>query len=122
MPLDWVWRAALGLGALPGILTVYGRLRMVESTHYAKKQEEAEAAEEGGGGPARGSGGGCSGAVWRTLATLYEWRWALAGTAGSWFIFDIAYYGQSLFTGQVLSDIGLGGGSSSRHALEQVGG
>jgi MFS transporter, PHS family, inorganic phosphate transporter len=28
LPIDWVWRAALGIGALPGLLTLYGRLQV----------------------------------------------------------------------------------------------
>jgi hypothetical protein len=34
--IDWVWRIALGAGAVPGILTVYFRYKMEESSHYKK--------------------------------------------------------------------------------------
>jgi hypothetical protein len=37
MPLDWVWRAALGIGAVPGLLTVYGRLRVSSSAASSVK-------------------------------------------------------------------------------------
>jgi hypothetical protein len=36
MPLDAVWRVALAVGAVPGLLTWYWRLRMEESTHFAR--------------------------------------------------------------------------------------
>jgi MFS family permease len=46
--------------------------------------------------------------VRRTLAMLHEFRWELAGTATSWFLFDIVFYANGLFTGTVLNQIGYG--------------
>jgi PHS family inorganic phosphate transporter-like MFS transporter len=120
LPLDAVWRVALALGAAPGLLTVYWRYQMNESERFlevtagaggagGKAEDVALLAAEGGeaapgGGPARGS--------WaRTLRTIYEFRWTLLGTAGSWLIFDIVFYGNGLFSSNVLSGIGYGSGS-----------
>eukprot|EP00981_Chlorochromonas_danica_P015023 scaffold10045_cov424-Ochromonas_danica.AAC.1 len=32
--------------------------------------------------------------------TVYQHRWRLLGTAGAWFILDVAFYANSLFSGQ----------------------
>ena len=131
MPLDAVWRVALALGALPGLLSVYWRWRMEESTHFvrvatggaggpgAKQLELSDragllAAEEGGagGGGSEGGSGGAGAPSWaKTLSTIWEFRYALLGTAGSWFIFDVVFYGNGLFSSTVLSGIGYGSGS-----------
>lgn len=40
--LDYVWRICIGLGAVPAVLTVYGRLTMPESPRYAVKVQNDE--------------------------------------------------------------------------------
>ena len=125
LELDVVWRLALGLGALPGLLSVYWRWRMEESEAFVRVAsgaaalagkngaEGAEAgllaAEEDAPGGARAEAAKPSWA--KTLSTIWEFRWVLAGTAGSWFIFDVVFYGNGLFSSQVLSSIGYGSGS-----------
>jgi PHS family inorganic phosphate transporter-like MFS transporter len=42
-----------------------------------------------------------------------EFRWALLATAGSWFIFDVVFYANGLFSGTVLALMGIGGGGSA---------
>ena len=139
LALDVVWRVALALGALPGILSVYWRWRMEESTHFVRvaagagglKQLElgggalgdragllagAADAEAGGadalkrGADEAGPSAGAPSAA-KTLSTIWEFRWALLGTAGSWFIFDVVFYGNGLFSSTVLSAINYGSGS-----------
>lgn len=39
---------------------------------------------------------------------IYTNRWTLWGTAGSWFILDIVFYANGLFSGQVSSSMGFG--------------
>lgn len=39
---------------------------------------------------------------------IYTNRWALWGTAGSWFILDIVFYANGLFSGHVSSSMGFG--------------
>jgi hypothetical protein len=39
---------------------------------------------------------------------VYENRWRLAGTAGAWFIIDVVFYANGLFSGQITSAMGLG--------------
>ena len=128
-PLDVTWRASLAAGALPGLLTVYWRYKMEETAHFSKV-----APKLGGGdktallvndGAAMASvveldadGGGAvatSRAVTH-LATIgqhiYVNRWALAGTAGSWFIFDVVFYGNGLFTATILAAMGFNTGKA----------
>jgi hypothetical protein len=37
-----------------------------------------------------------------------ENRWLLVGTAGCWFILDVVFYANSLFSGQITDAMGLG--------------
>ena len=50
----------------------------------------------------------------KTLATIFEFRYVLLGTAGTWFLLDITFYGQGLFSGTVLSIAGITSSSGSR--------
>lgn len=119
LPLDVVWRIALGIGALPGLCTVYWRYRMEESHHFTaitsgdvlsidSSDEESllktDMPSSAVATPAKGS-------LKRTLQTIWEFRWTLLGTAGNWLIFDIVFYGNGLFSSTVLSGIGYGSGS-----------
>ena len=38
---------------------------------------------------------------------VYEQRWKLLGTAGAWFILDVVFYANGLFSGQVTSAMGI---------------
>lgn len=39
---------------------------------------------------------------------VYENRWLLTGTAGSWFIIDVVFYANGLFSGQITTSMGYG--------------
>lgn len=56
-----------------------------------------------------------------TLQLCWAFRWTLLGTAGSWFLLDIAFYSHSLFNGAVLDAIGIGKETSSA-AADAAGG
>lgn len=59
--------------------------------------------------------------IGRTLATIWEYRWTLAGTAGNWFLLDVTFYGQGLFSGTVLGIAGLTANSvDGRHSREEL--
>ncbi|MCY0884920.1 MAG: MFS transporter, partial [Firmicutes bacterium] len=96
---DLAWRLMLGLGALPALGIIYLRRTMPESPrylarvkgeteravrqmeHFSAHAVEAEAAPEP---PVR--------------ARLGRYLVTLVGTAGTWFVFDYAYYGNSIST------------------------
>jgi MFS transporter, PHS family, inorganic phosphate transporter len=122
LDLDIVWRISLGIGALPGLCTVYWRYRMEESHHFTSITTGTDLSNDSSideesllksvetlspqttQSPAKGS-------LKRTLQTIWEFRWTLLGTAGNWLIFDIVFYGNGLFSSTVLSAIGYGSGS-----------
>ena len=123
---DVTWRILLALGAVPAAAVIYLRCRMPESPRYQiQVQGKAEQAASrmsaftggqvngnGSGGQARnGSGGQVSengyGAIaqelgLRSFLTTRRWLITLAGTAGTWFLLDYAYYGNTISTPQIL--------------------
>ncbi|KAA0157442.1 hypothetical protein FNF29_00018 [Cafeteria roenbergensis] len=50
-------------------------------------------------------GGGCCGYLRNTGAILYQFRYLLLGTAGAWFIFDVTFYANGLFSDTVFKMI-----------------
>lgn len=51
------------------------------------------------------AGGGCCGYLSATGAILYQFRYLLLGTAGAWFIFDVTFYANGLFSDTVFKMI-----------------
>ena len=120
------WRILLGLGALPAAAVVYLRARMPESPRFrAHVQGDAEKAAT----EAAAFSGGALGAVSRTSAVaprrmhlgefLSDRRMLvlLLGTAGSWFLFDYAYYGNTLSLPAILKSVDPGASMITKLAL-----
>ena len=84
---DTVWRILLGVGALPAAGVIYLRTRMPESPRY-QIQVRGKAKQQIG---------------LRTFLTDRRWLIMLAGTAGTWFLLDYAYYGNTISTPQILT-------------------
>jgi MFS family permease len=119
---DTAWRVLLALGAVPAAAVIYLRCRMPESPRYqAQVQGKAEQAASrmsaftGGQVSGNGSGGQVSGngsgglqqeMGLRAFLTNRRWLVMLAGTAGTWFLLDYAYYGNTISTPQILSPPG----------------
>lgn len=111
---DTVWRTLFGLGAVPAAAVIYLRRTLPESPRFqAGVQGQAAAAAEGlavftngavnadGAAPdvpARRLG-------IRDLFTNRKLLVTLIGTAGTWFIFDYAYYGNSISTPVILKQL-----------------
>jgi PHS family inorganic phosphate transporter-like MFS transporter len=100
---DYIWRILLALGAVPAAAVLYLRRRMPESPRYTARVEgraaqavaDIETYSDGvvnvtdaGEMRARLSFG-------QFVRTPRYLIW-LIGTAGAWFVFDYAYYGQSV--------------------------
>jgi len=98
VPLDLVWRLTLGFGALPALATAYHRLKLHESHQFKKTQGVVSQKE-----------------AWRLIWTDY--KWILLGTAGTWFLFDITFYGNGLFKETVIIILGLSGSGSMSEIL-----
>jgi len=93
VPLEWVWRVAFLFPALTCILTAYPRYKLTESKRFQLRVSEKENKVQ-------------EPFLQRfiaRLAIIYKYRWQLLGTAGSWFLFDVTFYGNGLFNATVTS-------------------
>jgi PHS family inorganic phosphate transporter-like MFS transporter len=103
------WRILLGLGALPAAGAIYFRRKMPESPRYtARVQGDAKRAAAGLNSYSEGvvSVGSDSAEPTRRMGLadfLSNPRYLLLllGTAGSWFVFDYAYYGNTISSAQI---------------------
>ncbi|MDA8063675.1 MAG: MFS transporter [Actinomycetota bacterium] len=112
---DITWRLLLGFGALPAAAVIYLRRRMPESPRYLERvdgrPEEATAAvkkfsegalvvdaEPAGGRRSRRL------SLWSFVSDR-RYLTVLIGTAGSWFFFDYAYYGNSVSAPLIVSSV-----------------
>lgn len=129
---DQMWRIVIGFGAVPGLLALYFRLTIPESPRYTfDVSNEIEKATADTAKFASGKTGNAETgdidylaqtetrdqsinyeppkASWNDFwAHFLQWRYGkiLLGTAGSWFMLDIAYYGLGLNTATILKTIG----------------
>lgn len=80
----WQWRFAVLMGAVPMIIAVYFRWRSEETEAYQHDvKDKLPTAKE----------------RFRNICRhVWDNRVKLAGTAGSWFILDVLFYGNSLFS------------------------
>jgi MFS transporter, PHS family, inorganic phosphate transporter len=109
----WTWRILLGLGAVPAAAVVYMRSKMPESPRYlAQVQGEANRASREVTNFSQGVISGPTGvvnAVRRTRLREFlsnpRMLLLLLGTAGSWFLFDYAYYGNTLSLPAILKQV-----------------
>ena len=87
-----------------------GSLTAQEADSPASSPREAAAAAAlGAGGDTdvedTGVGGGRLAEI---LSAFRRFKWHVAGTAGSWFIFDVVFYAQGLFQAEITETMGLG--------------
>ena len=122
---DMVWRILLGLGALPAAAVLYLRTKMPESPRY-RAQVQGRAAEAATQiadftrGQVNGNGSGAPGQNLGLRAFLTNRRYLimLAGTAGTWFLLDYAYYGNTISTPQILGLISPHASTTTKIALQ----
>ncbi|KAF7905252.1 uncharacterized protein EAF01_005773 [Botrytis porri] len=135
LAVDKMWRVLIGFGAVPACVALYYRLTIPETPRYtfdiardveqAQLDVEAYIAGKAEGHPdeiARGQGiqAGKSQmkipkASWSDFVAYYsQWKNGkiLFGTAGSWFLLDVAWYGLSLNNPVILTAIGYSTGST----------
>lgn len=110
---DIAWRIMLGLGAIPAAAVVLMRRRMPESPRYtARVQGQAQEAVENLEQFA-GQTGVKAYKAEESMPRLTFWQFisnpryllTLLGTAGGWFVFDYAYYGNSISMPLVLKAV-----------------
>lgn len=78
------WRLILGLGALPGILLM----------PFQRNQNSSETRVDTSQMPS----------MIQALSNRAYWR-SILGCAGGWFLFDITFYGNTLFSPSILRDV-----------------
>jgi len=122
---DLAWRILLGLGAVPAAAVIYLRRKMPESPRYqvqvqGKAQQAADqiAAFTDGQVSGDGSGGQRHELGLRAFLTNRHWLIMLAGTAGTWFLLDYAYYGNTISTPQILGLISPNASTMTKIALQ----
>jgi MFS family permease len=122
---DMVWRILLGLGALPAAAVLYLRTRMPESPRYQAQVQgrAAEAASQIAGftsGQVNGDGSVApqQNLGLRAFLTNRRYLIMLAGTAGTWFLLDYAYYGNTISTPQILGLISPTASTTTKIALQ----
>ncbi|CCD27217.1 MFS transporter NDAI_0K00280 [Naumovozyma dairenensis CBS 421] len=132
---DQMWRILVGLGAVPGCLGLYFRLTIPESPRYTLDVEAhvdngVEDVEKFMTGEMDHKNDDIVTAATRIPSTTAmepvlppkasfkdfchhfgQWKYGkiLLGTAGSWFMLDVAFYGLSLNTAVILQTIGYAG-------------
>lgn len=92
--LDIAWRICLFIGGVPGLLTIYWRFKMQETTDYEYNKDNSINFED----------------FKKNFKTLL-------GTAGSWFILDVIFYGNALFAASILNNLITG---TTKHKLISV--
>ena len=96
--LDYVWRIAFMLGALPCLLTLVFRF-LLDFPGKVRKPEQKI----------------------KTFEIVKKNILPLIGTAGTWFLFDVAFYGNSMCNANVLKIIGFASdnGVNSRSSIQK---
>src|SRR6266568_5142999 len=118
------WRVMLALGAVPAAAVIYLRRKMPESPRY-QVQVQGQASQAAAQisdftrGQVSGTGTGALRHELGLRAFLTDRRWLimLAGTAGTWFLLDYAYYGNTISTPQILSLISPAASTMTKIAL-----
>jgi len=97
-PAEWVpqleFRLLFAVGVIPAAIIFMASLREGESEQFISAQAAGRTHQT---------------AIAALRAEPSKTRWTLAGTAGSWFLWDIVYYGTGVFTPLILQDICMAG-------------
>lgn len=116
---DQMWRIIIGFGCVPGVIALYYRLTIAESPRYSLDVNEIEGLEKVADAEAaldvHAQEIAPPKASFKDFVHHFgQWRYGkiLLGTAGSWFMLDVAYYGLGLNTTTILQTIGYAGQSN----------
>ncbi|MEM0158193.1 MAG: MFS transporter [Thermoplasmataceae archaeon] len=118
--LDLAWRIMLGFGAVPASTVIYLRRKIKESPRFSLQvkgdiEGAKKAVESVTGNTFSVNGGSADHRVNKIRGILKKYWITLLGTAGSWFILDMAYYGTSVNSGNILKAIGYGTVAGNLH-------
>lgn len=96
--LETVWRLLYGIGVIPAVIVCYSRISAEETDAYKAAENRRQAAAVAN--PASASRA-------RLSFIVRHYGVSLLGTAGTWFLFDIVFYAQNLFSASILSVVGV---------------
>ena len=113
MSHDVAWRLMLGFGAIPAAGVIYLRSKMPESPRFkaqvqGKSQQASQDLATFSGGVVEAPAGHVHSGERMGLGQFLRNRKMLVlliGTAGSWFLFDYAYYGNTLSLPAILKQV-----------------
>jgi PHS family inorganic phosphate transporter-like MFS transporter len=91
--LELDWRLCFGLGAIPPLMILFLRVFATETPVYIQHQNDKVK-------------------IWTQVRKYWK---RLLGTAGSWFLIDIVFYGNGLLSSTILSVFGIGNHESDVH-------
>lgn len=141
--LDQMWRVVIGFGAVPGAMALYYRLTIPESPRYSldvqndinlgtaevsrylagelgdAEQEELDVLRKTGVEVDNIDTTQKKASFAEFKSHFSQWKYGkiLLGTAASWFILDVAFYGLNLNTTNVLKAIGISKGKTLYSSL-----
>src|SRR5260370_12716229 len=122
---DVAWRTMLALGAVPAAAVVSLRRRMPESPRYQIQVQgrRSEALREISSFSNGVVNGGSTARLrhrmgLRSFLTNRRYLVMLAGTAGTWFLLDYAYYGNTISTPQIIGLISPGSSTATTIAIQ----
>ncbi|GMM41020.1 hypothetical protein FOG51_02526 [Hanseniaspora uvarum] len=141
--LDQMWRVLIGFGAVPGAMALYYRLTIPESPRYSldvqndinlgtaevsrflagelgeAEQEELDVLRKTGVEVDNIDTTQKKASFSEFRRHFSQWKYGkiLLGTAASWFILDVAFYGLNLNTANVLKAIGISKGKTLYSSL-----
>jgi MFS family permease len=109
---DLAWRIMLGLGAVPALGVIYFRCKMPESPKYqaqvlGKAKDAAQQLREYSNHQLQIDEVDVQSeriSFWKFISN-YRTLLTLLGTAGTWFVFDYAYYGNAISTPLIMKII-----------------
>lgn len=100
---DLAWRLMLGLGALPAMAVIYIRRTLPESPRWlARVKGDSDAAARELASFSLGTAVARKPEAKVIKQPLSKYLLTLLGTAGSWFVFDYAYYGNTISTPMIM--------------------
>ncbi|OGT68972.1 MAG: MFS transporter [Gammaproteobacteria bacterium RIFCSPHIGHO2_12_FULL_45_9] len=120
VPDMWTWRILLGLGAIPAASVFFLRRRIEETPHFLinkQKVREMPPFEVSRVVSDLAAYPGAKRSPFKEERLLAKrWLRVLFGTAGAWFLFDVAFYGNGISTTLILKAIDPAN-SLLRHAM-----
>ena len=109
LPHHVIWRILLGLGSIPAASVFYLRRNIQESPHYLRSKAEAMPLEVSRvvrdlAAPKEGLS---AYDLQRNRQSLFSKKWmiCLLGTAGAWFLLDVAFYGNGVSSVMIIDAI-----------------